>query len=165
VTAEDEDSFGAPSGLYEGFTLCATDILPSRSLSPRGVRGIGPSRATAYGRGIEGYRHEALAQTLVCVQIETRQGVINLNEILSVSGVDLIFVGPGDLTASFMFGEPAGAAGWRCLLVSSVCRIDRVVVFLLLRPAAFGTRSRSERGSERGCVIVGARRFVFEGGA
>jgi len=78
----------------------AERVCQAAHFPPRGVRGIGPSRATAYGRGIERYRHEALAQTLVCLQIETRQGVMNLNEILSVSGVDLIFVGPGDLAGS-----------------------------------------------------------------
>jgi 4-hydroxy-2-oxoheptanedioate aldolase len=37
---------------------------------------------------------------LVCVQVETRAGAESVSEIAAVEGVDLVFVGPGDLALS-----------------------------------------------------------------
>lgn len=67
---------------------------------PAGARGIGPARATGYGRRIEETLAQAGEETLVVVQVETRQGRDSLDEILDVAGVDVVFVGPGDLAAS-----------------------------------------------------------------
>lgn len=47
---------------------------------------------------IEEYIAMANKQVKVYAQIETQEGVNNLDEILSVNGVDGIFVGPNDLS-------------------------------------------------------------------
>ena len=67
---------------------------------PRGNRGVGLSRAQGYGVDFHGYRERALEQTLVIVQIEHVRGVENLEEILSVDGVDGFIIGPYDLSGS-----------------------------------------------------------------
>jgi 4-hydroxy-2-oxoheptanedioate aldolase len=64
---------------------------------PEGSRGAGPGRASRYGRDIGGEVARARAETVVAIQIETVSAVDNLADILAVPGVDLIFVGPGDL--------------------------------------------------------------------
>ncbi len=53
------------------------------------------------------YLRQANDTKLVCCQVETRQAVENLDGILEVDGVDVYFIGPGDLAASY--GEPAGS--------------------------------------------------------
>lgn len=59
-----------------------------------GVRGLGGTmRATRYGRD-KAYFAEAAANTCLLVQIESAQGLRNLDAICAVDGVDLLFFGP-----------------------------------------------------------------------
>lgn len=72
---------------------------------PAGCRGVASSTiATEFGLRTEAYHREAPAETLTIVQIETREGVENIEEIAAVDGVDVVFVGPLDL--SFNLGCP-----------------------------------------------------------
>jgi 4-hydroxy-2-oxoheptanedioate aldolase len=73
---------------------------------PRGDRGVGPGRATGYGRALAGYVERANDELAVGVQIESRQAVAAAVEIARVPEVDFVFVGPGDLAASL--GVPFG---------------------------------------------------------
>jgi len=69
---------------------------------PRGIRSSGPIRAAIYGGS--GYQ-EAAHENIACIlMIETKDGIENLDEILSVEGVDGIYVGPSDL--SYALGMP-----------------------------------------------------------
>jgi len=63
---------------------------------PRGYRSWGPVRASLYAGGDYGDR--ANADLIVMPMIETAEAVQNLDEILSVPGVDAIYVGPADLS-------------------------------------------------------------------
>jgi 4-hydroxy-2-oxoheptanedioate aldolase len=68
---------------------------------PEGVRGITTSgRAARYGR-IKDYVKKANSEICLLVQAETREALDNLEAIASVDGVDGVFVGPADLSASF----------------------------------------------------------------
>ena len=78
----------------------AQRAVDSAYYPPRGTRGVGLSRAQGYGMDFQEYRERALAQTIVMVQIEHIRGVENLEEILSVDGVDGFIVGPYDLSGS-----------------------------------------------------------------
>ena len=71
---------------------------------PEGRRGAGPGRATLYGLQREEAIANARAETVVAIQIETGTAVENLDAILQVEGVDLVFVGPNDLSHSL--GRP-----------------------------------------------------------
>lgn len=71
---------------------------------PSGARGVGMYRAQGYGAGFEDYRDKAARDIVVIVQIEHRDAVENLREIMSVDGVDAFIVGPYDLSGSF--GKP-----------------------------------------------------------
>jgi len=66
---------------------------------PAGTRGVGFSRANLFGKNFETYREEAQAPLLVAM-IEHIRAVDNLEEILSVEGLDAILIGPYDLSAS-----------------------------------------------------------------
>ncbi len=68
---------------------------------PRGIRGCGTRRASQYGLNFEDYFGRfAQEEILVIAQIETSQAVNNLDEILSLEGIDAVFVGPLDLSIS-----------------------------------------------------------------
>ncbi|RJT42814.1 4-hydroxy-2-oxovalerate aldolase [Mesorhizobium waimense] len=75
---------------------------------PQGERGVGPGRAAGYGYRIPEYIAEANARTVVAVQVETAEGLANIEAIAAVEGVDVIFVGPGDLSVSI---DAIGAQG------------------------------------------------------
>lgn len=67
---------------------------------PEGVRGITTgSRAARYGR-VAGYLKEASREICVLVQVETMTAIDQIEAIASVEGVDGVFVGPSDLSAS-----------------------------------------------------------------
>lgn len=72
---------------------------------PQGLRGMAPRRCSAYGDSFHEYVATANDETLVVVMIETPQAVDNLDEILSVPGVDAALVGAGDL--SLLMGHVA----------------------------------------------------------
>ena len=58
------------------------------------------SRANQYGNNIESYLSDANGGVSVVIQIEDKAGVDNLENILEVTGLDSVFVGPYDLSAS-----------------------------------------------------------------
>jgi len=66
---------------------------------PVGTRGVGFSRANLFGRNFDSYKEEAKSPLLIA-QIEHLNAVNNLDEILTVKGLDAIIVGPYDLSAS-----------------------------------------------------------------
>jgi len=63
---------------------------------PRGFRSWGPVRASLYAGS--DYGDHANVETIVMPMIETAEALKNLDEILSVDGVDAIYVGPSDLS-------------------------------------------------------------------
>jgi 4-hydroxy-2-oxoheptanedioate aldolase len=69
---------------------------------PAGVRGAayGSIRASRYGLDRDDYRDRANDTLLVICQIETLQGVEAIPEIARVPGVDVLFIGPYDLSGS-----------------------------------------------------------------
>ncbi|MGV1755695.1 HpcH/HpaI aldolase family protein [Rhizobium sp. A22-96] len=75
---------------------------------PLGARGVGPGRAAAYGYRIPDYLAKANAELLLAIQVETAEGLANIADIAAVEGVDLIFIGPGDLSVSIDAMGPAG---------------------------------------------------------
>ena len=77
--------------------------LAARSVRypPRGIRGVARSnRATGFGADFDEYFRTANDSLLTVVQIETEQAVANAAAIASVDGVDVLFVGPMDLSVS-----------------------------------------------------------------
>lgn len=68
---------------------------------PYGQRGFTPfTRAGRYGIDAKGYTKRANEDTMVVINVEGKEGVKNLDEIAGVPGVDVIFIGPYDLSQS-----------------------------------------------------------------
>ncbi|KAH9896740.1 Phosphoenolpyruvate/pyruvate domain-containing protein [Cubamyces lactineus] len=90
----------------------AASVVAAARFPPQGVRGFGnPFTQLAWGPPGEvsaaDYLARANASVLVLVQIETRAGVDNLDSILSVDGLDGVFIGPYDLSLSLGFPAPS----------------------------------------------------------
>ncbi|MDH4191636.1 MAG: HpcH/HpaI aldolase/citrate lyase family protein [Betaproteobacteria bacterium] len=92
---------------------------------PAGVRGVaGTTRANRFGR-IKDYARRAHEELCVLVQVETRQGIENIEAICAVEGIDGVFIGPGDLHASLGYtGETANPAVMP-LMLDAVRRIRK----------------------------------------
>jgi 4-hydroxy-2-oxoheptanedioate aldolase len=77
---------------------------------PRGHRSWGPARLAL---GDPGYSTERANEDVVCiVMVESRAGLENLDEILAVTGIDAILVGPSDLGIDLGVGpQPHPLAG------------------------------------------------------
>ena len=67
---------------------------------PLGMRGVGLARAQGYGVNFDEYMKHANDDSLLIVMIEREEGVRNIDEILSVPGIDGTFIGPYDLSTS-----------------------------------------------------------------
>lgn len=74
---------------------------------PQGTRGISPLWTFYMDVPWDDYLPVANAETCVVVQVETPQGIANLDDIAAVEGVDVVFAGPMDLSASLgHIGKP-----------------------------------------------------------
>jgi 4-hydroxy-2-oxoheptanedioate aldolase len=74
----------------------AQKLVAYTSYAPRGTRSFGPIRALLYG-GAD-YPQYANDTIVRFAMIETAQALDNLDEILSVEGLDAIYIGPSDLS-------------------------------------------------------------------
>ncbi|OGL19888.1 MAG: 2,4-dihydroxyhept-2-ene-1,7-dioic acid aldolase [Candidatus Rokubacteria bacterium RIFCSPLOWO2_12_FULL_71_22] len=74
----------------------AEALVAACKYPPRGYRSWGPVRASLYA-GAD-YGDHANQDLLVIPMIETAEALKNLDEILSVPGVDAVYVGPSDLS-------------------------------------------------------------------
>jgi 2-dehydro-3-deoxy-L-rhamnonate aldolase len=76
---------------------------------PNGQRGVGASiaRASRWGR-VSGYMAKAESELCLLVQVESREALGNLDAIMAVEGVDGVFIGPADLSASMGHPDDAG---------------------------------------------------------
>ena len=86
----------------------AAQLVKAMRYPPEGIRGLGTSLARAAGWGrVTGYLKEANEQMCLLVQVETVTALENLDKIVKVEGVDGVFIGPSDLSASMGYiGNP-----------------------------------------------------------
>lgn len=93
-----------PDGIIVPMVLTSEEaqaFVAACTYPPEGIRGFGPRRATRYGAiDAADYTREAQKYTLRIIQIEHIEAVRNLEDILAVPGIDLLIVGPNDLSAS-----------------------------------------------------------------
>jgi len=68
---------------------------------PAGTRGITPMWTSLMDVPLQDYLDHANDETCMVVQIESVEGMENLDEIAQVEGVDVMFAGPMDLSAAF----------------------------------------------------------------
>lgn len=116
---------------------------------PYGERGVGLARAQGYGLEFERYKTWLSNESVVIVQIEHIKGVENLEDILSVEGVDAFLVGPYDLTASLghpgQFNHPAMLAALK--RIKEVSKLSRVPAgFHVIQPDISFLRGKIQEG-------------------
>jgi len=84
-------------------------VVAATRYAPQGIRGMGSALARASRwQAHAQYVHEAGEQVCVLVQAETALAMQNLDAIAATPGVDGVFIGPADLSASM--GHPGNAA-------------------------------------------------------
>ena len=114
---------------------------------PVGGRGVGPGRAGDYGYRIADYLAEANETLLLAIQVETAEGLANIEAIAAVEGVDVIFIGPGDLSVSIDAMGLAGAARLNAAIetiAAAALRAGRTVG--IFRPSANDVATWAESG-------------------
>jgi len=87
----------------------AEQVVRSVKYHPRGIRGLAGVRAADYGQTVpfSEYVTQANRETLIIIHIETAEAVERLPEIAAIDGVDVIFIGPTDLSQSYgVPGQP-----------------------------------------------------------
>ena len=135
---------------------------------PDGNRSFGPVRGLLYGGG--DYATRANDTVMAIAMIETRSALEQLDDILTVSGLDAIFVGPADLSQAL--GGPAGT-DWSDGPVPAAldtilerCAAHGVPAGIFTKSPAYA-RTMHERGfafvtvgSDLGYVATGAREVL-----
>lgn len=88
----------------------AKEIYESMCYAPKGARGVGASvaRSGRWNR-IPDYMEFCQDQLCLLVQVESRKGLENLEEIVNVEGVDGVFFGPADLSTDMGYNGNAEA--------------------------------------------------------
>lgn len=86
----------------------AERIYRATRYAPEGIRGVGSSLARASKfSAIPDYLTTANAEICLILQVESRAGLVALDEILAVKGIDGVFIGPSDLAADMgHLGQP-----------------------------------------------------------
>ncbi|EWY39743.1 alpha-dehydro-beta-deoxy-D-glucarate aldolase [Skermanella stibiiresistens SB22] len=101
----------------------ARQAVEATRYPPHGVRGFASaSRASRFGR-VKDYYARAHEEICVLVQIETQQGLDNLEAIAAVEGVDGVFIGPGDLSAALGYLGSPGHPEMQPVIEDAITRI------------------------------------------
>lgn len=85
----------------------AKEVVSGLRYPPEGGRGVAKMvRATGFGQSFSDYYQDAKENILGVVQIETVEVLDHLHEIAALDGVDVLFIGPADLSMALgIFGQ------------------------------------------------------------
>jgi 4-hydroxy-2-oxoheptanedioate aldolase len=128
----------------------AQKLVAYTHYAPRGVRSFGPVRATLYG-GAD-YPAHANDTIVTFAMIETAQALDNLDDILSVEGLDAIYIGPSDLSLSL---------GCRPVLDDVDPKAAQAIDHILARAKAHGVVAGIHNGGTDNALARAAKGFQF----
>jgi len=104
---------GAAGILFPRGDGCAAvrGAIQSAKFPPEGKRGLGGVRANRYGtQPLDRFVKESNERTVIVAQIETAGALAELAEIAAEPGLDVLYVGPNDLTQALgvpgQYGDP-----------------------------------------------------------
>lgn len=104
----------------------AAKLVQGMRYPPEGIRGMGSALARASRwQAYPDYLHEANAQTCLLVQAETVEAMKNLDAIAATPGVDGVFIGPADLSASMGFVGQPNHPEVQAVIADAVARIRK----------------------------------------
>jgi 4-hydroxy-2-oxoheptanedioate aldolase len=118
--------------------------------APRGTRSFGPVRALLYG-GAD-YPQHANDTIVTFAMIETAQALDNLDDILSVEGLDAVYIGPSDLSL---------ALGCRPVFDDVDPPVAQAIDHILARAKAHGLVAGIHNGTAEGALARIAKGFQF----
>lgn len=118
--------------------------------APRGTRSFGPVRALLYG-GAD-YPQQANDTIVTFAMIETAQALDNLDDILSVEGLDAVYIGPSDLSL---------ALGCRPVFDDVDPPVAQAIDHILERAKAHGLVAGIHNGTAEGALARVAKGFQF----
>jgi 4-hydroxy-2-oxoheptanedioate aldolase len=101
----DAGSYGIICPMVNTREECERFVGACRYFNAGGYRSFGPVRANVYAG--DGYYERANDTVLTFAMIETAQAVKNIDAIVSVPGLDAVYVGPSDLSITYD-GKPTG---------------------------------------------------------
>ena len=142
----------APAGIIIPQVQSATEteaVVKSCRYPPLGERGFGPRRGLHYGAiTMEEYLQRSAIDPLIVIQVEHIRAVDNIDEILAVPGIDIVCLGPNDLSGSLnkmgQFDDPEVAR-----VIDTVCGKVRDSD-LILGVSTFYTAENFTRWIDRG---------------
>lgn len=131
----------------------AEEFVQWAKFAPRGRRGLNPlGHDGGYGSiPLADFAAQANRETFVAIQIETAQAVSEVDAIAATDGVDLLFVGPSDLSQAVgAIGDFTGPA--------SMEAVDRVAAACQAHGKQWGAVTPSPAYAsllmERGCTLI-----------
>lgn len=135
---------------------------------PHGTRGVAQViRATNYGRSWKKYLEEANDHSLAVIQIETPEAADSAEEIAAVGGVDVLFVGPMDLSVNMGHpGDftPSGFVKYLKRVVDACEKMGKTAGILSRPELVEQHRSLGFRfialGSDSGAIVQGMQQNV-----
>ena len=104
----------------------ARALVAATRYPPVGTRGVGAgvARAARWGR-VENYMACASEELCLLIQAESKTAIDNLDALLEVEGVDGIFIGPADLSASLGYPDNAAHPEVQQVIEQSIRRIRK----------------------------------------
>jgi 4-hydroxy-2-oxoheptanedioate aldolase len=102
----------------------AARVVRATRYPPDGMRGVGSSMARASRfSSIPDYLGTANDQVCLILQVESRAGLSALDEMLALSGIDCVFIGPSDLAADMGHLGNAGHPEVRATVLEALAQI------------------------------------------
>jgi 2-dehydro-3-deoxyglucarate aldolase/4-hydroxy-2-oxoheptanedioate aldolase len=133
----------------------AEEFVRWTKFAPQGLRGLNTSGADGHytGRTAAQLAEAANRDHLVAVQIETLGSLADAERIAALEGVDLLFVGPADLSQELgVFGQPSHPRVWEA--------VDQVAAACRRHGKHWGTVAFDPAHAEK-CVEKGCRMLTF----
>lgn len=128
----------------------AARLVAYTHYAPRGTRSFGPVRALLYG-GAD-YPQHADDTIVAFAMIETAQALDNLDAILSVEGLDAIYIGPSDLSL---------ALGAKPAFDDVEPKVAQAIDHILARAKAHGVVAGIHNGTPESALARIAKGFQF----
>ena len=128
----------------------AAKLVAWTHYAPRGTRSYGPVRAFLYG-GAD-YPEHANDTIVVFAMIETAQALDNVDAILSVEGLDAVYVGPSDLSL---------ALGCKPSFDDVEPKVAQAIDHIVTRAKAHGVVAGIHNGSAEGALARIAKGYQF----
>ena len=128
----------------------AEHLVAAARYAPLGSRSMGPIRASLYG-GAD-YAKHANDTVVVLGQVETQQSLDNLDAILSVKGLDGVYIGPADLSISL---------GCAPTFDDVEPPVAKAIEHVLARAKALGKVAAIHNGSPEAALARIAKGFQF----